>query len=392
MKIIFVANHYASKSKAMQGFMAYLVRTAVAMTEFGNEVIVVACGKYSRHFWEENIEIYIEEVCNKTFQCKTYERLINYLQMSRAVNKRIKRLCYEGKADIIQFTSLGGLSLYYYGRVPSVMRLSSYAKIAYQTHQTLSVGEEKMISFLERMASKRCNAVFAPCKNTASAFSKDIGRKVSVIESPFYDDILKYDDTVYIKSLYGKKYVLFFGRLYAEKGILVIADILCSFLEQNEEYYVVFCGETTVINGTDARRILKQSAKEHVERVIFFDPLPHNSLYYLIIKAEFIILPSLMENLSNACIEAMYFGKVVIGTDGASFEQLIENGKNGLLCPIGDSAGLLQKMNQAARMDTQLRNAMGKTAKERIQRLNPKIAVKKLLNYYEYIIDNIAKR
>ena len=361
MKIVFVANHYVSKKRAMQGFMAYLTRTASALKQFGNEVVIVACGMYSRHFWEDGIEVYIEEFHKKTFHNKAYEIMKNYLLMSRTVNKRINILCRREKIDMIQFTSLSGLSLCYFGKVPAVMRLSSYAKIAYETHQTLNAGEERMVSFLERM--------------------------VSVIESPFYNDTLQYDDSIYAKDLQGKKYVLFFGQLYAEKGILVIADILDRFLKQHKDFYLVFCGATTPINGVDARKLLKRHAKEFADRVIFYDPLPHSSLYYLIIKADFIILPSLMENLSNACIESMYFGKVVLGTDGASFEQLIVDGKNGLLCKPNNSLSLLTKMNEAAAMSSIQKQNMGELAQKRIERLYPQIAVRKLLDYYKRIID-----
>lgn len=387
MRIVFAANHYVPKNRAMQGFMSYLNRTAAALAKLDNDVIIVACGAYDRHFWEESVEIYIEEFHDRAYRNKAFEIFRNYTTMSRIVNKRIKKLCCEEKVDIIQFTSLSGLSSCYFGKVPSVMRLSSYAKIAYQTHQTLSVEEERMISFLERTASKRCNAIFAPCENTAREFSRDIGRKVSVIESPFYNDVSEYDDSIYEKDLQGKQYVLFFGRLYAEKGILVIADILYDFLQRNKDYYIVFVGETTPINAVDARKILRRGAKELEEKILFYEPLPHKSLYYLIIKAEFIILPSLMENLSNACIEAMYFGKVVVGTDGASFEQLITDGKNGLLCKPNNPQDLLLKMNQAALMGNEEKRQMGIFSQKRIGRLRPEVAIRKLAGYYKYVIN-----
>ena len=81
MKIVFVANHYVSKKRAMQGFMAYLTRTASALKQFGNEVVIVACGMYSRRFWEDGIEVYIEEFHKKTFHNKAYEIMKNYLLM-----------------------------------------------------------------------------------------------------------------------------------------------------------------------------------------------------------------------------------------------------------------------------------------------------------------------
>ena len=67
-----------------------------------------------------------------------------------------------------------------------------------------------------------------------------------------------------------------------------------------------------------------------------------------------------MENLSNACIEAMYFKKVVIGTDGASFEQLIMHGINGLLCQIGNPQDLFEKMQIAKNMSEREKKVMGR--------------------------------
>ena len=116
--------------------------------------------------------------------------------------------------------------------------------------------------------------------------------------------------------------------------------------------------------------------------------MPHTQLYPVIKNSEFVILPSLMENLSNACIEAMYFKKVVIGTDGASFEQLITHGKNGLLCRIGDSQDLLDKMQMAVSMSEDQKRQMGKKARLRIDKLRPEYVVKQLVQLYEYVIEN----
>ena len=80
-------------------------------------------------------------------------------------------------------------------------------------------------------------------------------------------------------------------------------------------------------------------------------------------KLIFVILPSLVENLSNACIEAMYFERVVIGTDGVSYEQLIDDGISGLLCKPNDADSLLEKMNEAASMSETQKRKLGKWQK-----------------------------
>lgn len=120
-------------------------------------------------------------------------------------------------------------------------------------------------------------------------------------------------------------------------------------------------------------------------------PLPHSSLYPIIQHADFVVFPSLIDNFSNACIESMYFGRVVIGTDGTSYEQLIVDGKSGFLCEPGNEDSLLESMNKAASMDQTQKDLMGQYAKERISKLSPQFTVRKLLRYYQYVIDNVNK-
>ena len=183
-----------------------------------------------------------------------------------------------------------------------------------------------------------------------------------------------------------KNMYYFFGRLYYAKGITIIAEILEKFLEDHEDYYFVFVGDALAINGKSAVDIIVEGAGKYRKQVMSFKSLEHKKLYPVIQNAEFVIMPSIIDNLPNTCIEAMALSKVVIGTDGASFEQLIEHQSSGLLCKIGDSRDLLEKMNAAAAMDVQEKQEMGKRAQESIMRLKPEVVVKKLVRFYEAVI------
>ena len=70
--------------------------------------------------------------------------------------------------------------------------------------------------------------------------------------------------------------------------------------------------------------ILRNAVGQFGSQFIYLKQQPHEKLYPIIQKADFVILPSLVENLSNACIEAMYFERVVIGTDGVSYEAVMQ--------------------------------------------------------------------
>ena len=242
---------------------------------------------------------------------------------------------------------------------------------------------------MERLGARRCNAVFAPSYVVADAFSRDIHRKVSVIESPFLNDVAENDDSIYQNNLAGKKYVMFIGRLAIEKGIVEITEAIFSFYEKNPDYFLVCCGDDDNINGRSTLYELKRAAGCFKDRVIHLRTMSHETLYPVMQHADFVICPSRMENLSNACMEAMYFGRVVIGTNGTSYEQLIQDGKSGLLCQPKNSRDLLDKMNKAAAMSRAEKLRMGENARKRMGKMAPKYTVKKLLRYYQYVIDHV---
>lgn len=371
------------------GLEAYLFRVAGALREMGHEPIILAVGNEDLHYKENGVEIYFTTYTGIPIKGKTLKSIYTRVRRSLIINKKIKELTRKRKIDIIQFSSLMGLATCYYGKTPAVMRLSSYYKTYYENNADVSKVELYIASLFERLAARRCNAVFAPSNVIADAFSKDIHRAVSLIESPFWNDSEACDDSIYYEKLYGKKYFLFIGRLHYEKGILVIAKILEQFLKMHPDYYFVCCGAMGVIGGKNSAHILQKAAGKHKDRFLYMNSLPHVFLYPIIKHADFVISPSIMENFSNSCMEAMYFERVVIGTMGTSFEQLIDDGRSGLLCVPGDAGSLLDKMNIAAAMNREQKEEMGQNAKRRIEKLAPEYTVTKLLQYYQYVIDNM---
>ena len=386
MNILFAATEYIEKGKPSTGFPTYLHRVSMALLQMGHKPVIVAGGKCDAYRIEEGIEIWTvkTETNNKVL---SESIVLTSLRISYLVNRKICQIIRKKPIDIIQFTSLAGLALFYHGKVPAVLRLSSYAKTYFSSLQTY---DAKVLSFkaaLERAAARSCDAVFAPCSVTAKEFGKDCGRKVEVIETPFINDAEKMDYEYVSQYLSDKKYVLFFGTLYAEKGVLIIAEILAKFLKEHVDYYFVFIGDARKINGKDARRIIKDAAGRYADRTITWNALGHDKLYPIIKNSDFVVLPSLMDNLPNACIEAMYFSKIVIGTDGASFEQLIISGYNGYLCKIGDSDDLLEKMNIAVRLEEKEKCYIEKNAANTVRRLSPECVVNRLLRFYGYVIN-----
>ena len=392
MVVLFVSPYFREKGKMPtgDGMEMYLYRVSLALKKLGHTPIIVSIGSKEQHYIENGIEIYFVyckyiEISNN----KNINLVYNRLLRSKAINKKVMQISKKKKIDLIQFSSLQGLSIFYYGNIPAVMRLSSYAKIYYKDY-SFSKTEYWIRILCEWIGAKRCNALFGPSKVIANAFAKDVHRSVSIIETPFWNECHYYDESIYNSKLRNKKYTLFIGRMQIEKGIFVIKECLRAFLKSNPDYYFVCCGKDSFVDGQSAVCLLTDASGEYKNRFIYIEKQPHETLYPVIQHADFVICPSIAENFSNACLEAMYFERVVIGTDGTSYEQLIDDGKNGMLCEPGNADSLLQKMNNAAAMSLQEKEKMGKNANKRIERLKPEIAVEKLIRYYKYVIAHVC--
>lgn len=385
MTILFATTDYVISGKPTTGLPAYLYRVSQALLSMGHTSIIVTLGKNNAYRVDNGIEVYTVYAPTFSYKNECIEFAVNAIHKSWIMNKKIEELLDGRDIDVIQFTSLMGLPLMYRGKTPAVLRLSSYARIAFETHITVSKNLAETMAFFERMSAKKCIAVYAPCRTTSDKFGVDSHRKVYVLETPFQNDVQQYDYS-FANQLKGKKYIFFFGILSPEKGIGIIAEILYRFLNTYKDCYFVFAGRCQPVNGENPKKLLKKSAKEYVDRIKVLKPLSHEQLYPLIIDAECIVLPYFNDNLPNACLEAMSFGKVVIGTDGGSFEQVIEHGYNGVLCQRNDSEDLLNKLHYVMKLSDEKKRDMEKNAKWRMECLKPEIAVKKLIRFYEKVL------
>ena len=129
----------------------------------------------------------------------------------------------------------------------------------------------------------------------------------------------------------------------------------------------------------------RAECRQFADRLILLENLPHSQLYPVIDGAHLVALPSLIDNLPNSCLEAMGLGKVVIGTDGASLDELITDGVNGFLVRPNDPVALADKLI-AAWEDPRLAE-ISAAAKQRMQDFAPEQTMGSLLAYYAEVVN-----
>jgi len=94
--------------------------------------------------------------------------------------------------------------------------------------------------------------------------------------------------------------------------------------------------------------------------------VPQNELFGLYDKAAVVLLTSEREGLPNVVLEAMARGKTVVSTPVGGIPAVIEDGKTGLLVPIGD-ADTTRAAVERALADPELRRRIGTAARERVR-------------------------
>ncbi len=91
-------------------------------------------------------------------------------------------------------------------------------------------------------------------------------------------------------------------------------------------------------------------------------------------KSAIFVLPSRVEGISNALLEAMSYGLAVVVSDIPGNRSVVEHGVEGFVVPVGRIEPLKEAMMSLLN-DPDLRQRMGATARERVQRTNAIAAV-----------------
>ena len=225
----------------------------------------------------------------------------------------------------------------------------------------------------------------------ADVCRNNLKKEAVVIENPFVLNKSDWDDRIYCSMVSGKKYVIHYGSLRYLKGIHIVAQIVKPLLERHPGLYLVLAGNSMEIQDRSGQKIkadvwVKKCAGEYADRVIYAGRLVREQLYPLIQNAELCLLPSRIENLSNACIEAMAMGKIVVATNGASYEQLIDDRVSGFLCERDNPDSYLKAMEDALGMDSERKKRMIQRASERIALLRSDVIYEKYLTFYKKVI------
>ena len=156
---------------------------------------------------------------------------------------------------------------------------------------------------------------------------------------------------------------LFVGRLAAEKNLGALANAFQAMRAQRPDTRLVVVGE-----GPAAQQLAAS-----VPDAIFAGTRRGEELGAYYASADLFVFPSMTETFGNVTLEAMASGLAVLAYDHASAGQMIKNGENGLIAPLGNeeefvslARHLVASPEHARQMGLHARQSAGEAGWDRI--------------------------
>jgi len=177
---------------------------------------------------------------------------------------------------------------------------------------------------------------------------------------------------------FSQKNVVAMGRLNKQKGFDLLLQAFARIAEQFPEWNLTIMGEGLERISLETEILsLGLKGRVHLPGLI-------NNPSGVLVQSDLFILSSLYEGFPNALAEAMACGLPVISFDCPSGpKEIIRNGIDGILVPVGNMSALSQAM-QKLMADDAGRKRLASRAPEVLERFSQE----QIIGMWQAIIDN----
>jgi len=205
-----------------------------------------------------------------------------------------------------------------------------------------------------RLAIKKAHTITAVSRFTAHLVQQDmnISQPVKVIYNGV--DINHFKPAA--SSPYSRKEVrvFFSGNLIRRKGAHWLPSIARGLAKNIRIYYT---------RGLRTQNNLAASSKLQP-----IGPVPFKDMANRYRQMDLLVMPSVREGFGLAVAEAMACGLPVVATDCSAIPELIDEGKGGFLCSVGDVEAFAEKINLLSD-SPELRHEMGEYNRAKVEKM-----------------------
>lgn len=236
----------------------------------------------------------------------------------------------------------------------------------------------KLVFLLSNQVYRLASAVFVQTEQIKSFYPKYLQKKMYVIENTLDTKEL---DAQCDEEIVAENTIISIGRLEPQKDFVTLIKAFGELADKYPDWNVKIFGKG------DMREELQAFIDEKglTERVLLCGrtETPFKELK----KSKVFVLSSHYEGFPNVLCEGMYAGLGCISSDCVSGPgELIDDGVNGFLFPVGNEKILTEKLDLLLSSD-EICDIMGDRAKNTVKRLELPVIVEKWYNCLRGVAD-----
>lgn len=183
----------------------------------------------------------------------------------------------------------------------------------------------------------------------------------------------------------NKQIIVCVGKLSHKKNQITLLEGFNKLCNDGHEAFLIFLG-----NGSQRNELEQQALKSEFKDRIIFKGWVNNVLDYLYASDVF-VLPSTVEGLSNALLEAMSVGLPVVVSNVPGNQTLVRDGVNGFMYEPNDVTALVKALKRVLK-DKELASQMGKNARELInERYSLQSVAQQYIDLYNALVNGSCR-
>jgi len=289
-----------------------------------------------------------------------------------------------------QDTGYSGLPAVIAGKIMKIPVVLSSHGIRHKTLEPILTGRlgKILLKFeysLDIFTVRNADGVIAVNPEIKSYYEKLVGKKIEFIPNPIKMKNFVFSSTD--RSLLRKeigvddqiKLVGYVGRLSPEKNLITLINSVAKAIKDNPLIRLAIVG-----TGPQESQLRDEIRKHRLEDKVIFCGL-RNDISKVLSGLDIFVLPSYIEGLSSALLEAMSCERAIICSNVSGNQVLVTHNKEGLLFNPHDSQELSDAIQLLSTNDS-LRSRLGNNAKIKAREYDEDIVFPKILHHYSTLI------
>ncbi len=218
-----------------------------------------------------------------------------------------------------------------------------------------------------RWLMARMDKVISTCKAAASYLSPPPSAIVPHgVDTRLYHPAENREQLLASLGIPGKRAIGIFGRVRAQKGVDQFVRACIATLPEQPDVTAVVVGAVAPRHQAFLDQLRQEVEDAGLEqRILFLGEQPFEKIPSLFRAMSVVAALSHNEGFGLTVLEAMSSGAAVLATDAGAWKEVVREGVDGYVVPVGDQQGITRRLQQLL-ADPQQLAAMGEQGRQRV--------------------------